>query len=151
MWYKATGAVFPPAAVLAGLLATASVSATCIPSTLASALNFLAFPWLAGHAWLYICAHATSFVRTEARVAMTHRSLASLGHQSDEALREIFDKFDTSGDGAIDADELKVALRVALGVDLSRDDCNQLVVAADTSGTGSLEFGEFVNVCRRRL
>ena len=69
-------------------------------------------------------------------MAFTTRQLASLGEQTDCTLREIFAKFDTSGDGALDPDELKVALRVALGVDLSKSDCQQLVAAADRDGDG---------------
>lgn len=157
MWYKATSAVFPPAAVLAGALTAASVggaasgakgaSAVC----LRSAARYLAFPWLAGHAFLYGCAHAMASVRAAARVAMTTRQLASLTSHTDERLVEIFSSFDTSGDGALDADELKVALRVALGLDLSRDDCEQLISAADKDGTGTVDFAEFKAVCSQQL
>ena len=48
VWYKANEHVFPPAAVLAGLLVTAS----------ASPAASVAVPWLAGHAVLYASAHA---------------------------------------------------------------------------------------------
>ena len=151
-WYKATGAIYPPAAVLAGLLASASVSATGAYTSLATTMRFLAFPWLAGHAWLYACAHATSLVRCQARIAMTKRALTSLGdEQSDDALQAIFTQFDTSGDGALDADELKIALRVALGVDISRDDCEKVILAADKDGTNTVDFGEFMLICRQRL
>lgn len=154
MWYKATSAVFPPAAVLAGALTAASVSGAAAGAStvcVRSALSYLAFPWLAGHAFLYGCAHAMSSVRAQARVAMTTRQLASLQAHTDERLLEIFHSFDTSGDGALDADELKVALRVALGVDLSREDCVQLVAAADKDGTGTVDFGEFKAVCSQQL
>eukprot|EP00326_Haptolina_ericina_P011918 CAMPEP_0181223234 /NCGR_PEP_ID=MMETSP1096-20121128/30400_1 /TAXON_ID=156174 ORGANISM="Chrysochromulina ericina, Strain CCMP281" /NCGR_SAMPLE_ID=MMETSP1096 /ASSEMBLY_ACC=CAM_ASM_000453 /LENGTH=192 /DNA_ID=CAMNT_0023316067 /DNA_START=375 /DNA_END=950 /DNA_ORIENTATION=+ len=136
MWYKAIGVgVFPPAAVLAGLLTAKSLSGTTA-SSLGPSLRYLCFPWLAGHAWLFSCALATSEVRSRARVFLTTRQLAAWGDQTDEALKSIFNTFDTSGDGTLDVDELKVALRVALGLDLSRSDCEQVVAVADRDGDG---------------
>ena len=67
----------------------------------------------------------------------------ALGDATDDALRGVFDKFDTNGDGGLDASELKVALRGAVGLELSLDDCRQLVAFADRDGTGRLEFDEF--------
>ena len=150
MWYKTMGAVFPPAAVLAGALPAATVGSTAAASA-RSALHYLVFPWLAGHGWLYACASAVSKLRSEARVAVTARELLSLGDATDDALRGVFDKFDTNGDGGLDASELKVALRGAVGLELSLDDCRQLVAFADRDGTGRLEFDEFRAVCRGRL
>ena len=45
----------------------------------------------------------------------------------------------------------KVALRTALGVDLSRSDCEHLIAVADKDGTGTVDFGEFRNICRGLL
>ena len=147
VWYKATSAVFPPAAVLVGALTAASIG-TANTFSLSSALHYLAFPWLTGHAFLYGCAYAMSGVRSQARVALTTRRLRALGGDDDEArLHNVFTHFDTSRDGFLDADELKVALRVALGVDLSREDCVLLIGSVDTDGTGTVDFGEFKAVC----
>ncbi len=154
MWYKLTGAMFPPAAVLAGLITAASVgtaAASPLGLSLGASASYLCFPWLAGHAWLYGCAHAVSEARSKARVAMSKRELGSLAECTDASLRATFSKFDTSGDGALDADELKVALRVALGVELSRDECVELTMAADKDGTGTVDFDEFRAICRAEL
>lgn len=169
VWYKCTGGVFPPAAVLAGALATASVASGAAQTSAAAAtasgspvktmassalrvLRWLAFPWLAGHAGLYACALALSELRTRARVATTkHQARVSLQHQSDAALLETFARFDTNGDRALDADELKVALRTVLGVDIAREDCEQLIAAADKDGTGTVDFGEFKAIARGML
>jgi Ca2+-binding EF-hand superfamily protein len=51
----------------------------------------------------------------------------------------------------LDADELKVALRSTLGVDLSRADCEQLVAAADKDGTETIDFDEFRQICHGML
>ena len=66
-------------------------------------------------------------------------------------LLEVFDKFDTDRSGALDAEELKIALRVVLGSDLSLDDCVQLVSAADRDGNGAVDFQEFCFVCRGEI
>ena len=153
MWYKTFGAIFPPAAVLAGALAAAmgSAGASCATSSIRASLRYLAFPWLIGHAWLYACASGMSAVRSHARVLMTTRELAALGDQTDDALRAIFLKFDTNHSGDLDAGELKVALRVALGMDLALSDCEQLIAVADRDGDGNIDFGEFVMICRQQL
>lgn len=54
--YKATSCVFPPVAVLAGLLSATSASGKPYAA-------FVAFPWLAGHAILYGCAMLLSHLR----------------------------------------------------------------------------------------
>jgi hypothetical protein len=105
VWYKATGAIFPPAAVLAGALTTATVSAAAPAASLASVGRYLAFPWLAGHTILFIAAYGMSDVRQRARVALTKRELAALKGQSDATLQAMFVRFDTSGDGAFYKDE----------------------------------------------
>ena len=79
MWYKATGSCFPPAAVLAGTLAATSASAS---ASFESAATFLACPWLAGHVWMYGCAHALSIVRSRARITLTKAALV------DESVRD---------------------------------------------------------------
>ena len=63
----------------------------------------------------------------------------------------MFDKFDTDKSGALDADELKVALRVALGDDLSIEDCRGLVRSADRDGNGVVDFEEFGFICRGQV
>ena len=153
-WYKSTGASFPPAAVLAGVLLTATTTSLKGAVSLKHAqvtVRYLAFPWLAGHAILYGWACAVSELRSRVRVLVTQRNLLTLKGHSDGVLKELFIRFDTSGDGALDADELKVALRSALGVDLSLSDCERLVGAADRDGNGVVDFEEFCAICRGML
>ena len=78
MWYKTVGAIFPPAAVLAGTLTTAAASkaATMSPNdALAAGAAFLVFPWLTGHGGLYLSSLAVSKIRAEARCVRRSRSL----------------------------------------------------------------------------
>mmetsp|Transcript_70899 Transcript_70899/g.140646 ORF Transcript_70899/g.140646 Transcript_70899/m.140646 type:complete len:325 (-) Transcript_70899:90-1064(-) len=150
IWFKATSAIFPPAAVLAGALASASL-ATARPSATAALegmVRYLCFPWLAGHAWLYVCAYAMADLRRHVRVEMSKERLNSFADHTDEELLRVFEKFDTSGDGFLDPEELKIALRVALSVDLTISDCESLVGEADRDGNGVVDFEEFKIICR---
>ena len=63
-------------------------------------------------------------------------------------LGEIFKQFDTSGDGSLDATELMLALRVAVGADISLDDSRRLVESVDDDGSGNISFAEFEAICR---
>ena len=110
--------------------------------------KFLVTPWLTGHAALYGGALGMSYVRTAARVALTEAELHDLGGLSDAKLREVFDKFDTDRSGALDVDELKIALRVLLGADLSVEDLKKLIDRADRDGNNVVDFQEFCWVCR---
>jgi len=151
IWYKLSATVFPPAVVLASSLVTATAVGSDATKSLSATAFYLCFPWLAGHAWIYFCAYLTSKLRACARGALAKNRLASLGAQSDDKLLEVFHKFDTSGDGALDADELKVALRVALGMDVSIEDCVDLVNVADKDGNGTCDFDEFKAICRNEI
>lgn len=144
MWYKVTGSIFPPAGVLAGLLLSTSAASGSLLAT----AGYLAQPWLAGHMILYGGALATSALRSRVRVGLTK---AALRAHDDGALLQIFRKFDTSGDSTLDASELKVALRVALGVDMPMADCVALLAAADANGTDTVDFDEFRAICRGQL
>ena len=57
-------------------------------------------------------------------------------------------QFDTDRSGALDADELKIALRVAMGAELSIEDCKQIIGDADRDGNGVVDFQEFCFVTR---
>jgi len=140
MWYKATNCVFPPAAVLCVLMSGVTTSP----------LGFVARTWLAGHACLYASAFGVSTIRSQARIALSKQSLIQLGGLSNEELKTIFGQFDLSKDGSLDANELKCALRVALGADLSLKECQTLIASADKDGNGVVDFGEFKGICKAK-
>eukprot|EP00322_Chrysochromulina_rotalis_P015276 CAMPEP_0115858626 /NCGR_PEP_ID=MMETSP0287-20121206/16196_1 /TAXON_ID=412157 /ORGANISM="Chrysochromulina rotalis, Strain UIO044" /LENGTH=218 /DNA_ID=CAMNT_0003312899 /DNA_START=54 /DNA_END=710 /DNA_ORIENTATION=+ len=144
VWYKATNCIFPPAAVLSVLMMQASSAGS-------SPMNFVVFPWLTGHVCLYSSALAVSAVRSSARVAISSQSMRKgLESLSDAALKDVFQKFDTSKDGTLDAMELRLALRTLLGTDLSVSDCKRLIASADESGDGLVDFTEFKAICRAK-
>jgi len=138
VWYKATGVIFPPAAVLCVLMAG-------VPSG-TPVYSWVAAPWLAGHACLYASALGVSAVRASARRAINFKALRAYAGASKEEMRKVFARFDTSKDGSLDAVELKMALRVALGADLSLPDCEALIARTDKDGSRTLSFGEFYHL-----
>lgn len=123
----------------------------------AQPLHFLVATWLLGHALLYAFAHAAAVPRRRARLYLTRRQWKSLmadavaagaeasgaddaatdadaaAAQSSsrserrERLRVLFTRYDTSGDGRIDATEFRVALRALAGVDVPLADCEATV------------------------
>lgn len=138
VWYKATGCIFPPAAVLCVLMAGVPLGT--------SVASWVAAPWVAGHACLYASAYGVGALRMQARQKIYRKRLQSLSTLSKDELRAVFKRFDTSKDGSLDAVELKMALRVALHSDLSLQECQKLIERADIDGTNSLDFGEFQNI-----
>ena len=84
MWYKATACIFPSAAVLAGLICAPDVGCLIGP---AATVNYVLFPWLTGHAFIYTSAMAVSKVRSSTRVAITKTKLRSLKDMSDVQLK----------------------------------------------------------------
>lgn len=114
-------------------------------------LGYFLAPWMLGHLTLYLCARATSAARQRLRLALLPDWKAQLlgeggGGQSTAAkqakLRSTFDRFDTSGDGYLDAAELKLALRFVTGEDVSVEDCERIVRSMDTDGDGVIDFHE---------
>ena len=116
-----------------------------------SKFSFVANPWLAGHVCLYAAAYSVGLARDQVRQGFNRQRLqGALKGMSTEQLKEIFSRFDTSKDGSLDASELKLALRVALGADLSMAECNKLIQALDEDGTDSLDFNEFKEIIEDR-
>lgn len=153
VWYKAAGAIFPPAAVVAGTLTTTAFSATSGDTLdlVTAAASWLVCPWIVGHGALYAAALLMSKLRVHVRAELTKGRLRLLEDLDDAALRTTFDKFDTDGSGGLDAEELRIALRVSLGSDVSLEDCERLVMAADADGNGVVDYEEFVAICRDEL
>jgi len=140
VWYKISNSIFPPAAVVCVMMSGAD-----------SPLGWLASPWLAGHACLYAGAKCTSKVRAQARYMLTHkRAIRNFGGLPNSELKKIFRQFDLSRDGSLDAAELCCALRVAVGADLTAKDCQSLINMVDRNGDGTLDFDEFLGICRGR-
>lgn len=118
-------------------------------------LGYLLATWLLGHALLYAFAHAIAVPRRAARLYLTRRawttrmsSAVEGDAATDQRLRQLFDKYDSSNDGRIDALEFRVALRAYIGVDVPSDDCEATIRAFDQDGNGTIDFTEFCDAIR---
>ena len=58
--------------------------------------------------------------------------------------------FDTDGSGAIDAKELKVAMR-ALGFEPKKEEIRKMISDADRDGSGVIEFPEFMEMMTEKM
>ena len=144
-----SGAFFVPTVGLAAHLAQGHIGHAgahggrlYLPST----LGYLLTPWLLGHLALYALAHVTSAGRQQLRLALLpdwkRQLLGGSGasrHAREAKLKETFSRFDTSGDGFLDATELKLALRFVTGEEVSLDDCERIVRSMDTDGDGVID------------
>eukprot|EP00802_Teleaulax_amphioxeia_P023488 Tamp_24074.p1 GENE.Tamp_24074~~Tamp_24074.p1 ORF type:complete len:312 (-),score=66.11 Tamp_24074:69-938(-) len=152
MVYRLTSSMFPPAAVLSVLIAQSMPEAKGwegLVSSPVDIIKFAFFPWLSGHAFLYGSALAVSDIRSQARSWAMKSQLRGLSADFDaETLKTTFSNFDTSGDGFLDAEELRLALRAARGEDVPLDDCKELIGAIDSDGDGVVDFSEFCDICQ---
>jgi centrin-1 len=74
----------------------------------------------------------------------------TLTEEQKQEIREAFDLFDTDGSGAIDAKELKVAMR-ALGFDPKKDEVKKMIADVDTDGFGTIGFDDFMALMTAKM
>eukprot|EP00388_Colpodella_angusta_P007160 GDKJ01020465.1.p1 GENE.GDKJ01020465.1~~GDKJ01020465.1.p1 ORF type:complete len:181 (-),score=43.20 GDKJ01020465.1:39-581(-) len=84
-----------------------------------------------------------------ARLAKVKRR-PGLSEEQLEELREAFDLFDTDHSGAIDARELKAAMR-ALGFEVNKDQVRQMVLDIGKDATSSFSFEDFCELMSTKL
>merc|ERR1711965_568449 len=68
-----------------------------------------------------------------------------LTEEQKQEIREAFDLFDTDGSGAIDAKELKVAMR-ALGFVPKKDEIRKMISDIDKDADGTIDYDEFMQM-----
>merc|ERR1712023_347034 len=73
-----------------------------------------------------------------------------LTEEQKQEIREAFDLFDTDGSGAIDAKELKVAMR-ALGFEPKKDEIRKMISDIDKDGDGTIDFDEFMMMMSAKM
>ncbi len=161
-FWKLDGSIWGAGQSLANYLAFQSGFWAQHPSGFMSAFPtwFIAGPYLLGHTYLYLCAVLVSLLRKRVRIFILRKDLLSaprkgksfVGPQGDrEKLREFFQRIDTSGDGRLDAMELKLALRASTGDDISLEKCNDMIGSVDCDGDGTLDFDEFCELVNNIL
>ena len=120
-------------------------------------ISYILRPYLVGHLYLYMCALGMARIRRRVRIYLLRTDIFSsqkrhiredegygtelLGDR--QKLRRSFDRMDTSGDGRLDATELKLALRASVSAELSLEDCGYIIRSVDSDGDGTLDFNEF--------
>ena len=68
-----------------------------------------------------------------------------LTEEQKQEIKEAFDLFDSEGKGAIDAKELKVAMR-ALGFEPKKEEVKKILTDLDKYGDGAVKFEEFMEI-----
>ena len=114
-----------------------------------TALKFLACPWLLGHGMLYAMALAFANLRRQVRMYLMRSKLrANFAHLGDSELTHVFHRYDTSGDGFLQAGELRFAWQAATGELMTEEDADALVRSIDTDGNGEVDVDEFITLIR---
>jgi hypothetical protein len=135
-----------------GLAATLLSDPTKYLSSPLGALKFLFCPWLLGHALLYAAAHGAAIMRKRVRMQIKKREFkARFANLGDAELRRVFLRYDTSGDGFLQAGELKYAWQAATGEPMTEEDAEDLVKSIDADGNGEIDVDEFIALVRDQM
>ncbi|EPY29231.1 centrin [Strigomonas culicis] len=70
---------------------------------------------------------------------------------TDEQIREAFNLFDADGSGAIDAEEMALAMKGLGFGDLPRDEVERIVKSMRTNASGLVEYAEFERMIKSRM
>lgn len=70
---------------------------------------------------------------------------------TDEQIREAFNLFDADGSGAIDAEEMALAMKGLGFGDLPRDEVERIIRSMRTDANGLVEYGEFEAMVKSRM
>ncbi|KAG5479128.1 hypothetical protein LSCM1_02980 [Leishmania martiniquensis] len=70
---------------------------------------------------------------------------------TDEQIREAFNLFDADGSGAIDAEEMALAMKGLGFGDLPRDEVEHIIRSMHTNSNGLVEYSEFESMIKARM
>ncbi|KPI84043.1 centrin putative Ca2 -binding EF-hand protein [Leptomonas seymouri] len=70
---------------------------------------------------------------------------------TDEQIREAFNLFDADGSGAIDAEEMALAMKGLGFGDLPRDEVERIIRSMNTDANGLVEYSEFESMIKSRM
>jgi len=70
---------------------------------------------------------------------------------TDDQIREAFSLFDADGSGAIDAEEMSLAMKGLGFGDQSRDEIERMMRSIDTDGSGLIEYNEFYQMMKAKM
>ena len=67
-----------------------------------------------------------------------------------DQMREAFELFDADGSGSIDLSELEAAMG-ALGLEVEKQELEQMIIDVDVNGSGEIDFPEFVSMMTGKM
>jgi hypothetical protein len=73
-----------------------------------------------------------------------------LTEEQRQEIKEAFDLFDTDSSGAIDAKELKVAMR-AVGIEPKKEEVRKILQEIDRNGDGLIKYDEFLDIMTQKV
>ena len=83
-------------------------------------------------------------------IPTSSKSRPGINEEEIEELREAFELFDTDGNGTIDPNELKSAMK-NLGLEAKNHTVYQMISDIDKNGTGDIDFDEFLDLMTVKL
>jgi Ca2+-binding EF-hand superfamily protein len=83
-------------------------------------------------------------------IPTSSKSRPGINEEEIEELREAFELFDTDGNGTIDPNELKSAMK-NLGLEAKNHTVYQMISDIDKDGTGDIDFDEFLDLMTVKL
>lgn len=87
---------------------------------------------------------------TSAKPNTSKKLRNELSEEQKQEIKEAFDLFDSEGVGAIDAKELKVAMR-ALGFEPKKEEIRRIIQDIDRSGEGFIKFDDFFDIMNIKM
>lgn len=129
LWFKTSASFFPPAAAFSVVLVDSLPPLSKEWLTRGGIANFV--PAAVGTSTLYGMSFALASLRSQVRVCLAMRQMR--GGMPMDQLKATFKRYDTSGDGMLDPEELKLALRATMGIDFTIETCT-CVKAPKTCG-----------------
>lgn len=88
--------------------------------------------------------------KTNKPIAQPKRVRNDLTEEQRQEIKEAFDLFDTESTGAIDAKELKVAMR-ALGFEPKKEEVRRILQDIDKNGEGLIRFEDFLDIMTNKM
>ena len=82
--------------------------------------------------------------------SQTKKFRTEITEEQKQEIKEAFDLFDSQSSGAIDAKELKVAMR-ALGFEPKKEEIRKILSEVDKSGEGIIRYDDFLDIMTQKM
>ncbi|TPX61945.1 hypothetical protein PhCBS80983_g00835 [Powellomyces hirtus] len=93
---------------------------------------------------------ATPVEKKQPTVNMTVKARSEMSSEQKQAIRDVFNLFDTDGSGDVDVTELQILMR-ALGLDPKPGEAEILAATFDKDGDPTLNFEEFLQLMSTKM